>query len=175
MPRQRRKREQIKLAPSVSYKLYLYLIGYIPNNTPAEDGLFTPVNTPHIQFASTASGQGMLSGEFSTTADYVNSDPLLFTWARAAGFGNGVFSGLAIVPLPVATDPPTMTFANQGDTLVLSWPLDHTGWRLQAQTNNSTTGLSTNWVDVPNSTQTNLMPFPINPMDASRFYRLVYP
>ena len=35
--------------------------------------------------------------------------------------------------------------------LTLSWPADHTGWRLQAQTNNPTTGLGTNWFDVPGS------------------------
>jgi len=77
----------------------LYLIGTIPGSGTAEDGLFTPLNTdPHIIFASTASGHGLLTVPFTTSASYANTDTLNFAWARYSASGDGVFSGLAIVP-----------------------------------------------------------------------------
>jgi hypothetical protein len=59
-----------------------------------------------------------------------------------------------------------------GDTLTLSWPSDHTGWRLQAQTNS---GIGTNWVDVAGSTSTNSMVIPVDGSAGNVFFRLVYP
>ena len=55
----------------------------------------------------------------------------------------------------------------------LSWPADHIGWRLQAQTN--AYGLGTNWLDVPNSSASGQMTFPLDPSAGCVFYRLVYP
>jgi len=57
-----------------------------------------------------------------------------------------------------------------GNQLTLSWPLDHTGWTLQAQTN----GLGTNWFDVVGSTATNQLIQTINPANQSVFYRLLF-
>src|SRR6185312_4504593 len=65
-----------------------------------------------------------------------------------------------------------ITFAVSGDTLALSWPADHTGWRLQAQTNS---GLGTNWVDVAGSTSTNSMVLPMDGSAGNVFFRLIYP
>ncbi len=62
-----------------------------------------------------------------------------------------------------------------GNNLTLNWPADHIGWRLQAQTNDVTRGLGTNWVDVANSTTTNQMTMPIDLTDGSVFYRMIYP
>ena len=59
--------------------------------------------------------------------------------------------------------------------LELTWPADHIGWRLQAQTNNLATGLRTNWVDVPNTATVNAVTNPINAANGSVFYRMVYP
>lgn len=61
-----------------------------------------------------------------------------------------------------------------GNVLTLGWPTDHTGWRLQVQSNSPAEGLSTNWWDVAGSTTTNLMTLPINSTDGSVFYRLSY-
>ena len=55
-----------------------------------------------------------------------------------------------------------------------AWPLDHVGWRLQAQTNSSAVGLSTNWCDVPGASATNQMNVTLNPTNCV-FYRLVWP
>jgi hypothetical protein len=60
-----------------------------------------------------------------------------------------------------------------GTTLQLSWPADHIGWQLQAQTNTLRVGLSTNWFTVPGSISTNQMTIPIVPAN-SVFYRLKY-
>jgi xyloglucan-specific exo-beta-1,4-glucanase len=59
--------------------------------------------------------------------------------------------------------------------LQFSWPADHTGWQLQSQTNNLTSGLGTNWVNVPASIQTNQMTVPLNSTNGSVFFRLARP
>jgi len=46
---------------------------------------------------------------------------------------------------------------------------------LQAQTNNLTSGLGTNWVNLPASMQTNQMTVPLNSTNGSVFFRLVRP
>jgi autotransporter-associated beta strand protein len=72
----------------------------------------------------------------------------------------------------VATNAIPITYSANGNTLNISWPADHTGWRLQTQTN----GLSpTNWFDVPNANQTNMVYLPINPTNGSVLFRLVSP
>lgn len=74
--------------------------------------------------------------------------------------------------------PTNIVFSVSGNTLSLSWPADHTGWRLLVQTNNLAAGVSSNtndWMTVPGSTsvdQTNLI---INPALPTEFYQLVYP
>ena len=62
-----------------------------------------------------------------------------------------------------------------GNILQLSWPVDHKGWSLQAQTNSAGTGLSTNWFHVPNSSAVNELTMPIDPAHGSVFFRLVSP
>jgi fibronectin-binding autotransporter adhesin len=73
----------------------------------------------------------------------------------------------------VSTSPVTMDSSRSGNQLMLSWPADHIGWRLQAQTN--ATGLSTNWFNVPNAILTNQMSVTLDPTGRCVFYRLVYP
>jgi glucose/arabinose dehydrogenase/plastocyanin len=62
-----------------------------------------------------------------------------------------------------------LTLLRSGNTLDISWPV--AGGRLQAQTNS----LSTNWVDVANSTTTNRVIVPIDQSNISVFYRLAVP
>ncbi len=59
--------------------------------------------------------------------------------------------------------------------LQLAWPPDHTGWRLQSQTNALTAGLGTNWVTVAGSAATNQVALPPEGASGSVFFRLVYP
>ena len=65
-----------------------------------------------------------------------------------------------------------ITFSTSGGTLTLSWPQDHTGWTLQAQTNAPGIGLGTNWFDISGSAATNSVSFPIISTNGSVFYRL---
>lgn len=74
----------------------------------------------------------------------------------------------------IATNPTNIVFGATNGMLTMSWPTDHTGWFLQAQTNLLTTGLSTNWVNVIGSDQTNLVVMPINPTNGTVFYRMIH-
>jgi hypothetical protein len=76
---------------------------------------------------------------------------------------------------PVATNPPALNYALTAGQLQLDWPTDHTGWRLEVQTNSLATGLGTNWATVLNSTGTNLLVIPPSLTNGSVFYRLAYP
>ncbi|HSY19405.1 MAG TPA: autotransporter-associated beta strand repeat-containing protein [Candidatus Acidoferrales bacterium] len=73
-----------------------------------------------------------------------------------------------------ATPAPIMATVS-GNQLTLSWPADHTGWRLQVQTNTLSSGLGSNWVDVAGSTLVNSIQFTLNPVNGTVFYRMVYP
>jgi hypothetical protein len=75
----------------------------------------------------------------------------------------------------VSTSPTNITMQISGNLLTLAWPADHTGWRLQAQTNSAGQGLSDNWVDVADSTNVNQETMPIDPANGSVFFRLIYP
>ena len=65
-----------------------------------------------------------------------------------------------------------------GTNLVLSWPADHTGWRLMVQTNQTTAGISLNandWGVVPGSSTTNRVTLRVNESAPAGYFRLVYP
>jgi hypothetical protein len=81
---------------------------------------------------------------------------------------------LAVTPVP-SLAPITLGWQATSNQLVLSWPLDHIGWRLQIQTNTRPPGLGTNWIAVPNAQQTNLIRLPLDPANGSVFLRLAYP
>jgi autotransporter-associated beta strand protein len=83
-------------------------------------------------------------------------------------FANGVLR-------VVAANPTNITTSVSGNQLTLSWPADHTGWRLQSQTNAPGVGLGTNWVNVVGASTTNQVTITINPANGSVFFRLIYP
>jgi autotransporter-associated beta strand protein len=75
-----------------------------------------------------------------------------------------------------STLPPSLTTAVSGSTLTLSWPEDHLGWHLQAQTNTLAVGLKSNvWVVVPGSDQMTSTNISISKTNPTVFYRLVSP
>src|SRR5262249_53403474 len=61
------------------------------------------------------------------------------------GFAQSANIGTVSLQVGPATNRPQLQFVGANGQLQLSWPLDHLGWRLQAQTNTSGTGLGTNW------------------------------
>ncbi len=75
----------------------------------------------------------------------------------------------------VNTNATSLTSVVTGTQLILSWPADHIGWRLQAQTNFLSTGLYTNWVTIPGTETGNHYTNTLNPANGSVFYRMVYP
>jgi hypothetical protein len=78
-------------------------------------------------------------------------------------------------PLPAVNLTPTnLVFSVSNNVFYLSWPADHIGWQLQAQTNSLSVGMSTNWVNCSSSTTTNLVAVPVNPANGTVFYRLIY-
>ena len=88
---------------------------------------------------------------------------------------NLAVNGTLSVGLGVSVTPPPLGWLNSGGFLTLSWPSDHTGWRLQCQTNTLQVGINTNWFTVPGSTTTNYLALPISTTDPTIFYRLTYP
>jgi len=75
----------------------------------------------------------------------------------------------------VSTVPVLISNTVSESLLTLFWPADHIGRRLQAQANSVSAGLSTNWLESPNSAVTNQMAFPLDPAAGSVFYRLLFP
>ena len=86
-------------------------------------------------------------------------------------FTNGVLG----VAVGIANNPTNISYSISGNTLTLSWPVDHLGWILQSQTNNLATGLGANWVDVAGSAASNTNGITINPASPSVFFRLRQP
>jgi autotransporter-associated beta strand protein len=84
-------------------------------------------------------------------------------------FTNGVLSVVAGGP----STPATLTNSVSGGALHLAWPAGQ-GWRLQAQTNSLSVGLSTNWVYLTDGSvsTTNIS---VSPSAPAVFYRLTYP
>ncbi|HEX9048626.1 MAG TPA: hypothetical protein VF988_16480, partial [Verrucomicrobiae bacterium] len=74
---------------------------------------------------------------------------------------------------PVSSAPTLLNLSANSGQLQFNWPPDHTGWRLQAQTNSAGDGLGTNWVTVPGSDGTNQMSMPVATTNSSVFYRLI--
>ena len=62
-----------------------------------------------------------------------------------------------------------------GTNLYLAWPGDHTGWRLQGQSNSLSVGISTNWTTIAGASLTNQFVLPIPQGNGVGFYRMILP
>lgn len=103
---------------------------------------------------------------------------LTVTGGGAAWTNKLALNGSIEVIPSVNTNPTNIVASVNGNVLTLSWPADHTGWRLQVQTNTLATGLVANsnaWSTVAGSTSVNSTNITINPANGAVFYRLVYP
>ena len=97
--------------------------------------------------------------------------------ALAAGQG-WVFDpvgGTVTVVQTVATNGVNITTIATSGGVQLGWPADHTGWRLQVQTNPLTVGLGTNWFDLGGTAATNSWLVQPDSGNGSVFYRLIFP
>lgn len=122
-------------------------------------------------------GSALVQGDTFTLFNkpVVNGVSLTVTGANVIWTNKLAVDGTIAVASVVSTTPTNITFTVSGNNLTLSWPVDHTGWFLQAQTNAPGIGIRTNWAIVPGSSSVNQVVTPINPANGSVFYRLVAP
>jgi autotransporter-associated beta strand protein len=109
---------------------------------------------------------GSYNGNFSATNLPSLNSGLGWQWNPA----NGTLSVIQTVNLT----PTNLVVSVSGNQIVLSWPADHIGWLVQAQTNNVSTGLGNNWVTIPGSDTVNAITNTINPANGSVFYRMIH-
>jgi hypothetical protein len=80
-----------------------------------------------------------------------------------------------VIALPNTGVTNLMYQVNGGTSFNFSWPVDHTGWRLQVQTNSLADGLGTNWAAVSGSSGTNQITVQIAHTNPVVMFRLIYP
>jgi aryl-phospho-beta-D-glucosidase BglC (GH1 family) len=128
---------------------------------------------------STMSGSGYAAIATNSNLTFTNTDlanGTLYYYVVSALNGAGESTNSTQVSArPTSSTSVAMNAANAGGQLQISWPTDHTGWQLQSQTNNLTSGLGTNWVNLPASMQTNQMTVPLNSTNGAVFFRLMRP
>jgi len=137
------------------------------------------VSTNDVNYVTAVDNTGNTSTSnttdiFTATARYlrITVTGVVPSGGNASFYECMVYGNVAPLVSRVATN---ITMSVSGNTIALSWPADHLGWRLQVQTNAPGIGLNTNWVSVPGSdlvTSTNLT---INRSNGAVFFRLVYP
>jgi len=113
---------------------------------------------------------GSKTGNFSGIAGSPGTG-LAYRFTPASGM-------LSIVAQTYVDYPTNITFSASGNALTLSWPADHIGWILQAQTNSLGAGLSAvagNWTDISSSTSVGTNVITIDPTQPTVFYRLRHP
>ena len=71
--------------------------------------------------------------------------------------------------------PINLNFLVGGNLLQITWPPDHIGWWLEAQTNTLAASFGTNWMMVAGSDVTNRASFPLDAGNGGALFRLVYP
>jgi hypothetical protein len=118
---------------------------------------------------------GVLTNATFVDSKVTNGVPYFYvvTGMNILGEESG-YSG-EVTARPVSTVPPQLNFSTGNNAVQFNWPVDHTGWELQAQTNPPSVGLGTNWVTVADSNSTNLFSFPLASTNGSVFFRLIYP
>jgi hypothetical protein len=147
-----------------------------PDATLVLDGrLYLMAN--HTFKSVTVGGASLAAGTYpfaTLNSSYPSHFPATWVGQTDAETLTNAFGSLTVIS-GTASYPTNLTSVFSAGSLTLSWPASHAGWILQAQTNSSAVGLSSNWVDVPGSaavTETNVVVDPANP---AVFYRLRHP
>ena len=166
----------------------------LANGTKMSFGLNGPASNGQISLSGAASFAGSLSANFNdiffwpvvgssfTLLSYTSETGLLFTNTALPAFitwqTNYNLTTFTISVLARSTNPaPGYLYSSEPTptNLLLKWPGDHTGWRIEGQTNPVNVGLTTNWVTIPGSGLTNEISEPIEKTNGSVFFRMVYP
>lgn len=173
----------------------LALLGYAPAPPSAPTALtaapgdarvtlsWTPVSgavSYNVKRSGTSGGPYVFSTIAAPTAPiYVDAEVIngsVYYYVVSAVNTNGESANsLEVSARPVSLSPVSLSSAEGGSQLQLSWPADHIGWRLLVQTNPPGSGLSTNWVTLPGTAATNQFLAPLAVTNGSVFFRLVYP
>ncbi|MGC3958955.1 MAG: zinc-dependent metalloprotease family protein [Verrucomicrobiota bacterium] len=118
----------------------------------------------------------LAAGTFYVSVEGVGSgDPVTTGYSDYGSLGNYTFTASLPAPISVAASPTNLALIVVTNRLQLSWPADHIGWRLEAQTNAVGSGFGTNWYNVTGATATNRVFIPISAAPGSVFFRLAYP
>jgi hypothetical protein len=146
---------------------------------PAAPGTFIPLSSANFNPPNPLGVQSATRATFTPTNGVLATNVVAVKFDFTTPAPENQYCGyleIGLYGMPTAaTNPTNILFQVTANTLQLSWPSDHTGWRLQSQTNDLTQGLGTNWFDVAGSTITNQMIMPVNSTNGSVFYRMVYP
>ena len=142
-----------------------------PFGTPPIGYFWTNVTTGDTLSGGTTNGTTLNAGLiYNNVPAAWNGNQLELTVTNAYGTTNLLVT--LSVGSTVNTTPTNIVFSvSGGNQLTLTWPGDHTGWRLQSETNL----VGSNWTDVANSASTNQIVVPIDLSNRTFFYRLVYP
>ena len=128
---------------------------------------------------STTSGSGYTAIATNASLAFTNTGlangTLYYYVVSAVNAGGESTNSAWVSARPTSSAPVAISATNALGQLRISWPADHTGWQLQAQTNSLAVGLGTNWVNVPGSDQTNLLVVPLDLANGAVFFRLVRP
>jgi xyloglucan-specific exo-beta-1,4-glucanase len=130
-----------------------------------------PTNATYLSVTWASSNPAIAS---VSPAGWVTANAPGTTIVTVTTLDGGFVAGCAVTVTNLA--PPVLTLASSGgSSITLSWPADHRGWFLQAQTNSLHAGLGTNWFTVEGSDATNQIVVLPDPANGSVFYRLVSP
>jgi autotransporter-associated beta strand protein len=100
-----------------------------------------------------------------------NGASMTVSGARATWINNLAVDGSVTVGT-VIPDRPTLNFTNTGTSLQFSWSDPYNSFKLQAQTNSLSVGLSNNWADYPNGGASPVT-VPIVRTNNSVFFRII--
>jgi autotransporter-associated beta strand protein len=129
-------------------------------------------NVVGTDVVNVASGSVTLASSAPGSEPIASASDLVLGGGQAANYTTT--GAIGAVNITVNSNSTNIVFTAANNALTLSWPLDHTGWTLQAQTNDVTVGISTNWADVAGSSTTNQVIVPVDPNNGTVFYRLYY-
>jgi xyloglucan-specific exo-beta-1,4-glucanase len=125
---------------------------------------------PAVTWASSNAAIATVSSSGLVTANAPG-----ITTITVTTFDGGFVAGTTVTVTNLMSSPRLIFSQNNSSAMVLSWPADHRGWRLQTQTNSLSTGLGTNWVTVPGSASLISLTNAINAANDTVFYRLADP
>jgi hypothetical protein len=113
----------------------------------------------------------------STTTNYINAGltngtPYYFVVTATNSAGESAISS-EVSARPTSSISTNLSCVFTNSALQITWPTDHAGWLLQAQTNTLASGIGTNWSTVSNAAQTNQVTVPINVTNGAVFFRLI--